>query len=372
MKRHYIPLGRILGIPVGLDYSWFLAFALFTWAFALSYYPAEFGNWSAAEYWITGALTASLFFASVLLHELGHSVIALRNKVSVRSITLFIFGGVAEIASEPPSAGVEFRIAIAGPIVSFALALVFRALGPLFAGSSQIFALTKYLAYLNASLAFFNLIPGFPLDGGRIFRAIVWAFSHNLQRATLVAAGLGRFIAFLFILLGVWQVLAGNLINGLWIAFIGWFLESAAVAQTHQQMLQHQLVGHTASEVMGYNYAAIPAQTTLDEVVHRYVLGHGLRSFIVESEHGVVGLLALDNIKAVPLSRWLNTTAAETMTPLGDLHFIRSDTELWTVLKEMDSKGVDQLPVIADAQVRGIVTRDGIIGYLRALHELGI
>ncbi|MDE2259326.1 MAG: site-2 protease family protein [Betaproteobacteria bacterium] len=234
MARQRIPLGRILGIPVGLDPSWFLIFALLTWMLAHSYYPDEFQNWPAALYWFMGALTALLFFASVLLHELGHSVMALYYQIRVRSITLHIFGGIAEIGGESPSAMAEFLIAIAGPLVSFALAVIFYVLQPVFFTVQPLFGLFKYLAYINLTLALFNLVPGYPLDGGRVLRAVVWAISGDMKRATIIAANVGRGFAFLFISIGVWQILSGNLGGGLWIAFIGWFLDNAAKAQ-----LQH-------------------------------------------------------------------------------------------------------------------------------------
>lgn len=170
MSRQNIPMGRILGIRIGLDYSWFLVFALLTWLLAQGYYPVEFKNWPSLLYWFMGVLTAIMLFVSVLLHELGHSLVALRYKMPVRSITLFIFGGVAQIGAEPPSAIAEFLIAIAGPVVSLTLAAFFYAVQPLVNGIQPLLALVKYLAYVNLALAVFNLIPGFPLDGGRVFR----------------------------------------------------------------------------------------------------------------------------------------------------------------------------------------------------------
>lgn len=251
MFRHTIPLGRIFGIVIDLDYSWFLVFGLLTWVLAVSYFPSEFKEWTTAEYWLMGTLTAVMFFVSVLLHELGHSVVAMRYKVQVPRITLFIFGGVSQIAGEAPSAGAEVWIAIAGPVVSFALAALFALLEPLVTPISPLLATFKYLALINGMLALFNLIPGFPLDGGRIFRAILWGVFHNFRKATLIAANTGRFFGFLFIAFGVWLALRGNFFNGLWIAFIGWFLESAAVAQVQQQVMQGLLAGHKVSEAMG-------------------------------------------------------------------------------------------------------------------------
>ena len=226
MTRHNIPLGRILGIPIGLDYSWFLIFVLLTWMLAVSYYPPEFKHWPPSLYWIMGAVTAIMLFVSVLLHELGHSVVALRYGIPVRSITLFLFGGVAQIGAEPPSALAEFLIAVAGPLVSLALAVIFFAAEPMVRRMTPLLGLAEYLALINLALVVFNLIPGYPLDGGRVFRAIVWAITGSMRRATLIAAYVGRFFAFLFIFFGVWQMFGGNVGNGLWIAFIGWFLDS--------------------------------------------------------------------------------------------------------------------------------------------------
>ncbi|MEJ2750844.1 MAG: site-2 protease family protein, partial [Anaerolineae bacterium] len=177
MNRQTISLGRILGISVELDYSWFLIFGLLTWTLAVSYYPAEFTDWPTAHYWLMGAITVIMLFVSVLLHELGHSVVALRYKIPVRRITLIIFGGVAEMGSEPPSAAAEFWMALAGPLVSVVLAIFFGLLAPLVLGVELLFALISYLAVINGMLAIFNLVPGFPLDGGRILRAIIWGVS---------------------------------------------------------------------------------------------------------------------------------------------------------------------------------------------------
>jgi len=234
MSRRTVPLGRIGGIPIRLDYSWFAIFALVTWTLAAGYFPAEFGDWPRAEYWLVGAATAVLFFASVLAHELGHSLVAIGYRVPVRAITLFVFGGMAQIDAEPPRPAAEFWIAIAGPVVSFALAALFAAVLPVVAASEPLTALAKYLAYTNAILGLFNLIPGFPLDGGRVFRALVWGVTGDLRRATRIAATLGRVVAVALIALGVLRVAGGNAFGGLWIAFLGWFLLSAASAQARE------------------------------------------------------------------------------------------------------------------------------------------
>jgi len=371
MNKQTISLGRILGIPIGIDYSWFLVFALVTWTLATSYFPAEFKNWPVAQYWIVGAVTAIMLFVSVLLHELGHSVVAMRYKIPVRSITLFIFGGVAQIGAEPPSAIAEFWIALAGPATSFALAILFGLLQPMVGALAPLLALAKYLAYINGTLALFNLIPGFPLDGGRVFRAIVWGITHSLRRATLIAANVGRFIAYLFILLGVWQMFTGNFGNGLWIAFIGWFLESAAASQVQQQTIYDLLAGHRVSEAMRQNYTAVKPDTTLEQLVNEHILGSGRRSLVVEQDGRAAGLLTLHHIKEIPRADWSTETAAQVMIPAEQIKRIRPDAELVDALGEMDRDGVNQLPVMVGDRIQGVLGRDDVISMLRTLREFG-
>jgi Zn-dependent protease/CBS domain-containing protein len=372
MNRHTIPLGRILGIPVGLDPSWFLIFALLTWSLAVSYFPDEFKDWPTAQYWIVGAVTALMLFASVTLHELGHSVLALRYKIPVRSITLYIFGGIAQIGAEPPSAMAEFWIAIAGPAVSFALAGIFGLLQSVFTTVAPLLALFKYLAYINGTLALFNLIPGFPLDGGRVFRALVWGVTRNLRRATFIAASLGRGVAALFILIGVWQMFSGHFGNGLWIAFIGWFLDGAASSQIQQQVLQDLLAGHTVAEAMSRSYTNIPAEATLAHLVEDHILGAGRRCFMVTQGGETIGLLTLYDVKEVPRDKWPTTTVAQAMTPAIEVKRVETGMELWEALAEMDRDGVNQLPVMTDGRCEGMLSREDVIDFLQRRRELGL
>ncbi len=368
--RNKIPLGRMFGIPVGLDYSWFLVFILFTWMLAVGYFPVEYKNWPPYLYWTVSAVTTIMLFVSVLLHEFGHSLVARHYRLKVKSITLFIFGGVSEIPQEAPNAKVEFWVALAGPLVSFALAGLFYVLEPLVAGSAPVLATFKYLALINFILAVFNLVPGFPLDGGRVFRALVWARTKDFRRATVTAGNAGRFFGYFFIMIGVWFLLLGDLFDGLWIAFIGWFLESAAVGQIQQQRIQTLLSGHRVSEAMSRHYTAIDAATSLEELIHTHILGGGQRTFIVERDGRIVGLLTLDRIKHVPPERRPETTAAEAMIPLEKLKTIRPDAELWSALQEMDRDGVNQLPVLDGDRLVGVLSRDDVINYLRTLTEL--
>jgi Zn-dependent protease len=369
--RHTIPIGRVLGIPIDLDYSWFLIAVLITWTLAVNYYPAEFKSGTSVEYWLMGAVTAVLFFVSIVVHELAHSWVALRYKVPVHRITLFIFGGVSQIAGEPPSAAAEFLIAVVGPLTSFALAAVFFVLEPLLVNITPALAVAKYLALINGMLGLFNLIPGFPLDGGRVFRAVVWGATRNFRRATLIAASTGRFIGFLFIAGGVWQALSGNVANGLWIAFIGWFLESAAAAQVQQQMVQGLLVGHKVSEIMGNPCTHVSGDTSLQKLADQEVLAHGRGCFLVDQGDRVVGLITLHNMKDVPRPSWATTTVAQAMVPLEKLGGIDSNAELWTAMERMGRDGINEIPVTLGTKLVGMLSTGDIVKYLRTLQQMG-
>jgi len=368
MARRSIPLFRIMGISIALDYSWFVVFALLTWALATGYFPAEYGPSSRIMYWMAGAATAVMIFVCVLLHELGHAAVALYYKIPVRSITLFIFGGVAQIGAEPPGAMAEFFIAVAGPLVSLVLAILFYIAQP-FAG--PLLGMAGYLAYVNLGLLLFNLIPGYPLDGGRVLRAIVWAMTGSLQRATLIAANAGRIFGLLLIFLGVLQILDGNA-GGIWIAFIGWFLDSAAHAQVTQVRMKNLIAGHRVSQAMNAHCVAIPPGMTLQELVNGPVLGSGQRSFLVEREGQMAGLVTLHQIKTVPRHQWPQTRVDQAMIALENAKCIDADAELWTALEIMDRNGVNQLPVIRDRRVVGMLNREDIITFLRTVFEIKV
>jgi len=338
---------------------------------AVSYYPVEFKGATSIEYWVMGAVTAVLFFASIVVHELAHSWVALRYKVPVRRITLFIFGGVSQIAGEPPSAGAEFLIAVVGPLTSFALAAVFFLLEPLLVNITPALAVAKYLALINGLLGLFNLVPAFPLDGGRVFRAIVWGANKNFRRATLIAASTGRFFGFLFIIWGVWQALRGNVANGLWIAFIGWFLESAAGAQVQQQMVQGLLGGHKVSEAMGNACTHISGDITLQKLIDQEVLTHGRQCFLVDQGDRAVGLLTLHNMKEIPRPSWTTTTAAQAMTPVEKLTKIDPNAELWTAMEKMGRDGTNEMPVMLGDHLVGMLSTGDIVKYLHTLQLVG-
>jgi len=244
-----IPIGRLFGISIKLHFSWFFIFALVTWALVAGYFPAVYPDWNLTTSIITGIITSLLFFGSVLLHELMHSVVAQASGIPVKSITLFIFGGVAQITEEPKEPKTELKIAFAGPLTSILLGGIFWLIWfTVPATFEYVIAVAFWLGWINLVLGGFNLLPGFPLDGGRVLRSILWWRSGNLRRATKWASNAGRGISFLFIFGGIWLIFSGLWFNGLWLAFIGWFLGNAAVGSYRQLTLQQMLQGHAVSE----------------------------------------------------------------------------------------------------------------------------
>ncbi|MGA9061841.1 MAG: site-2 protease family protein [Terracidiphilus sp.] len=367
MSRHGIPIGRLFGISIDLDYSWFLIVGFLAWILAVSYYPAEFPGWTVGEYWTMGAVTAIMLFVSVLIHELAHSLVAQHFGIPVPRITLFLFGGVSQIAAESSDPATEFWIALVGPITSFALAAFCWEVEPFVAGSQPLFALAEYLALINLILAIFNLIPGAPLDGGRVLRAILWRISQNEHKATIAAALSGRFFGFLLIFFGIWHIFSGDLFGGLWIAFIGWFLESAAGSELHQETLKNLLGAHKVADAMQRNIAQVPGDVSLQGLAERTGLPSNGRSVIVTSPQGAVGVVTLSGIRSVAHEAWPSTMVAQAMTPLQAMSTIRPDAILWSALERMGRNGLDQLPVADGNAIVGMLSREDILHYLSVL-----
>ena len=372
MSSKHLRIGSIAGIPINLDYSWFLIFFLLTWSLGASYFPNQFPGWEPWEYWLIGATATILLFVSVLLHELGHAKAAKYYHIPVKEITLFIFGGVAQIQEEPRSAWSEFWIAIAGPIVSLGLGALFYGLALTLGGISQLNAIFDYLGYVNIALFAFNLIPGFPLDGGRVLRAILWGASKDIHRATTTAANVGRFIAYGFIAIGLLMMMGRNFFDGMWLAFIGWFLESAAVAQVQQQKLRDILSRYWVKQAMNTHFTLLPAHTTLDVLINQHLLGSGKRAYVVQRQGAPVGILTIHQLQQAPKSAWTTTTAEDIMIPLDKARTISPDADLWTALSAMDREGVNQLLVVDQGKVIGMISREDLVSFLQTLHALGV
>jgi len=367
-------VATIAGIRININYTWLIVLVLLTFSLATGWFPFAAPGLSAGAYYLLGFIAAILLFVSVLLHELAHSIVARARGLPVSSISLFIFGGVSNIEQEPRSPGVEFQMAIVGPVTSLILGGISWLLAQAVGGASRpVTAVLLYLAVANVLLGLFNLIPGFPLDGGRVLRSIIWRASGSLRTATHWAARVGQVVAFLFIIWGVIQVFTGNLVGGIWIGFIGWFLLQAAQSANTQVMLESLLRGVTVRDVMRPIAAAVPPGLTLSQMVNSYMLPLGLRAVPVTHDDQLAGLVTLADVRHVPREEWDQTPVGRVMIPLERLHAIGPNQSLNDVLPLMAHQDVNQLPVLAaDGRLLGMVTREAIVHFLEVRRGLGV
>ncbi|TES87675.1 MAG: site-2 protease family protein [Dehalococcoidia bacterium] len=368
-------LGRIFGIQFRIHYSWFIIFVLITGSLSWQYFPYTYPEWSAPTYWLTGIATSLLFFASVVAHELAHSLVARANDIPVKSITLFLFGGVAHMTREASRHGAELRMALAGPVASLVIGGLFFGLHLLLQSVNEpLAALTFWLARINVVLALFNLIPGFPLDGGRVFRSLLWRFSGNYQRATRIAFEVGRGVGYLFVAGGVILMFLSreNWFNGLWLAFIGIFLTYMATASYRQTQWQAALMGVKVADVMTTTCPVISPYVTISRVVQDYIFVGGHQCFMVTDGGELQGILTLRNIKSVDQKTWDTTAVSDVMTPAERLKVVRRDEEVLSVIEQMEEYGISQMPVESEGRVIGLVTRDDVLRLLYTRSKLGI
>jgi Zn-dependent protease len=368
-----IGLGRVRGIEIGVHYSWFIVFAVFTAILATEQFPDMYDGWSDSRYWSVAVAAVLLLFASVLVHEFAHAIVAQRKGIPVESIVLFIFGGVATIAREPEKPGDEFKIAIAGPIASILLAGGFAGMWALLGPSSDALeALLGYLALVNLALALFNLIPGFPLDGGRVLRAILWKTTGNLRRATGVVSAIGVAIGTLFFVLGVIAILSGSPVNGLWGIALGWFLQSAA-SQGYASIMQRELTADVkVADLMTPDPAWVGPDTTVEDLIDDYILRRNVRGLPVAVGGTVIGIVTLTDVKDVPLEERATRRVRDEMTPRSRLFVFSPATPLNDALELMARHELNQAPVIDGDRLVGIVTRADIMRYLSSRRELGV
>jgi Zn-dependent protease/predicted transcriptional regulator len=373
MLREGIPIGRLFGISIRLHYSWFIIFALVTWALTTSYFPVVHPHWSTTTAVVTGLITSLLFFASLLAHELMHSIVAQRSGIPVKAITLFVFGGVSQISEEPRQASVEFKVAIAGPLTSIILGGIFWAIWFLVPSRIETLnAVSFWLGWINLSLAAFNLIPGFPLDGGRVLRSIIWWRTKNLRRATRFSSNVGKVVGLLFIFGGIWYVFAGSWFNGLWLALIGWFLTNAAAQSYRQMVMQLALQGYAASDIMHHECLMIPPDITIEKLVNEHLLPLGRRCFLVAIDGKVQGLVTLQDIKAVLRAEWPTKQVSQIMKPIEKLKWVRPDEDLGTVMRVLTEEDINQLPVMQEGNIVGMVARDNLLNFINVRNNLGI
>src|ERR1700758_8305 len=369
-------IAKILGIPIYLDASWLLIFGWITYQLSKIVLPQMYSKWTPTQYWSVGVMTSLLFFGSVLFHELAHSMVALYYKIPVHSITLFIFGGIARIGKEPSKPIQEFNIAVAGPVASFFLAGLFGAMVLLFPSDQRIGALSKILGGSNFILAFFNLAPGFPLDGGRIFRAVVWGITKDFSRATLIAGSSGRVVAYALMAIGGYEAFYKNdWYSGLWLGVIGLYLLNAAQQSIAQMTIREALAGLHASDVMSHEVPTIEGHITLEEYGAE-VLRTGRRCHLVLSGDRLVGMMNIHMLNAVPRPEWANNSIQAAMIPRDKIQWTSPDEPLLRLLERLLSADINQMPVVSGAvdeapQIVGMVTRDSILRVMQTRSELG-
>src|SRR5580704_7928426 len=373
MPRPGLKITTILGIPIYVDTSWVFVFALITYTIGEQFAQMH-PQWTGTQHWTLGILTSLLFFSSVIFHELAHSVVAQHYKIRVVSITLFLFGGLARIEREPSKAIQEFNIAIAGPLASGLLAGGFFGLTLLFPFSQTVGALATWLCRTNAALAVFNLLPGFPLDGGRIFRAIVWGATKSFAKATRVAGASGKLIAYVMILGGAWLVFHGSIQQGLWIAFIGWFLLNAAQESVAQVAIRETLAGLSASDVMSSEVPTVDGHITLEDYGAE-VLRTGRRLHLVLTDERLVGMMNVHSLNSVPREEWAHNSVQAAMIPREKILWASPEEPLLRLLERLLAADVNQMPVVSGTEngthVVGMVTRDSILRVVQTGAELG-
>ena len=371
-----IKLGRIAGISIGLHYSWFIIALLIALSLAEHFHIVS-PHWSGRMLWSAAILTSVLFFLALLLHKLAHSLLAKARGLRVREITLFALGGVSQIESEAPDAKAEFWIAIVGPITSVVIGVVLLAiarLSGLRTGSEPTTPLVSVLVWLgriNIALAIFNMIPGYPLDGGRVLRAVIWWITRNADRSTRLASQVGETVAFVIILLGLFLFFRehGNF-GGLWLAFIGWFLLDAARASYAQAGLVSELRGRRVADIMDRSCPTVEAHLSLQDFVDAYLLHKWLRGYVVVQNGQIVGLLTPHEVKQVSRDLWPQTSVQAVMRPLGQVRTVSPETPALQALQMMGRDDINQLPVVSNGHLEGIFSRSHIVRFLQAHAQL--
>ena len=370
-----VKFGRIAGISIGLHFSWFIIAFLIVLSL-IGHFSAVMPQWGSVTIWSVAIVTGLLFFVTLLLHELAHSLLAKSRGLKVRAITLFALGGVSQIESEAPDASSEFWIAIVGPLTSLAIGFLCLALAwstgwtPNREPRTVFSAVFVWLGYINLVLAAFNMIPGYPLDGGRVLRAAIWWYTHSIDRSTRIAARVGQAVAFLFIFGGLFQFFAGKNFGGLWLAFIGWFLLDASRTSYAQVELTEGLRDRKVSDMMDSDFATVESHLSLQDFVHQYLLVSGRRCFVVVQNGNLAGLITTNEVRSVERELWPQTSVQAVMRPVSQLRTVAPDAPAMQALQTMSREDINQLPVISHGQLVGIFSRSSVMGFLRNRAEL--
>jgi Zn-dependent protease/CBS domain-containing protein len=364
-------VARLLGFDINVHWSWIFIFLLITWTFSVGILQEFFPEWAAATRWAAAAFVALIFFLSILFHELSHSIMARRFGISVSGITLFVFGGVSNLGKESETPKQEFLIAVVGPLTSLAFAAVFAAgyfvLWPVAEG---IGAVSLNLAVINLAIAVFNMVPGYPLDGGRVLRSVLWARSKSQFEATKSASQVGMWVAYGIMGLGVLSFFFLNPISGLWLFLIGNFLRMAADASYRQVVVQSMLQGVPARTMARGDVIGVPPETTIADLVEDHILvGHG-RAFPVTNNGSMLGLITLTDAQRVPRDKWSTTRVSQAMTPRRDVKSVKPEQDLAEVLEIMGTGDINQVPIVDDGHVEGMIYRGDVIRYVQTRQDV--
>jgi Zn-dependent protease/CBS domain-containing protein len=373
MVRGSLVLGAIRGIPIRIHFTWLIIFGLLSWSLASGYFPQHYPDLPITAYWIKAIIAALFLFGSVLVHELMHALMAQNLQVPIAGITLFALGGVSEMKQEPPSPSAEFMIAIVGPLASFVLAgffwLVWRALereGP----DPSFAAIALYLMGLNAVVAVFNLLPAFPLDGGRVLRSIIWGITKNLKKATYLATRVGRGFAYVLIIFGAMSLFAGAGFQGIWMALIGFFLLQGAQASYTQVLLKEALAGIAVRDIMVKEVVTVVPSLRVRELIERYFLTYGYGGFPVVENGQVVGLVSLGDVKQVAPEDYDRVSVREVMVPLAERLIIAPEEDVSVAFQRMAEEELGRLVVMERGRMLGLVTKTGLSRFLQMKLEL--
>lgn len=367
-------LGRILGFEISVDWSWLLIFFLVVYTLARGYFPSIYG-FGVKTNWIMGVIAALLLFASVLVHELSHSVMARRYGTQVRGITLFLFGGVSQTTDEPKSAHEEFWMALVGPLSSFVLAAVFYSLGvsgARFSWPMPVVAVLWYLGMINFILGVFNLVPGFPLDGGRVLRSAIWAATDDMAKATRYASYSGQAFGYLLMAVGFFDILGGSLVGGLWLVFIGWFLTGAARSSYQQMLIRQALSGIRVEQVMTTDVPSIPAEMSVRQFVDEQLLRHEYSCYPVTTDDSVVGVVGVEEVRSLPAEQWDYTSVRQITHQIDSAYQIHAEDDAWEALSRLTSESVCRLLVMDNGHLKGTVGREAVFRLVQTKMLLGI
>ncbi|ODH02979.1 peptidase [Nostoc sp. KVJ20] len=367
-------LGSIFGFEIRIDLSWLLIVFLILWTLSAGLFPANYPGLSNATYFGMGLVATFFFFASLLAHELSHSLVARTKGIPVEGITLFIFGGVSRTRMDAERPDDEFQIAIIGPLTSLVLAAFFGLvayIGTNAGWSVVVTGVASYLGTINLILAIFNMLPGFPLDGGRVFRSLIWKYTGNQKKATKIASTSGKWLAYLLIALGFWELFGSALLSGLWLILIGWFLYNAAEAGYEELLIRTSLEGVKAQEIMTPHPETVNADLTLQDLVDKYFLSRRYQSFPVTEDSHPIGIITLNQVKDIPREEWIYRTVRDAMISTDTRVTARPEEQMSQVLEKMQESGVRRVLVTQNGSLKGIITANDVAHWLRRQRDLG-